>query len=267
LSESFWKDVKTMCKLLFGLLPIMAGIAAAQSTTQPQASPEPGASFEVATIKFHPGPITFSADPIVRGRTVTGTASTLLDMVTTAYGVRYDQVSGGANWVISDHYDLTAKSEGEGTLTKEQAHQMLQTLLANRFQLRVHRETREVASYALVVAKNGHKLKESTADAPGKSFVRGNGVSLHMEATRGTMEGLASQLSHTAGRPVVDRTGLTGYYAFTFDWTPANGAPESDSDTPSMFTAIQEQLGLKLEPTKAPREILVIDHAEKPSEN
>ncbi|HEV3201893.1 MAG TPA: TIGR03435 family protein, partial [Bryobacteraceae bacterium] len=133
--------------------------------------------------------------------------------------------------------------------------------------LRIHRETREVPAYALVVGKNGHKLQESSADAPGKNGVRSGRTGLHMEASRGTMELLASQLSHSAGRPVVDKTGLTGYYAFTFDWMPANATPESDPDTPSMFTAIQEQLGLKLEPTKAPREILVIDHAEKPSEN
>ena len=87
-----------MCKLTFGLLPIVIGIAAAQSTVPPKASAETGASFEVASIKFHPGPITVSADPSVHGRTVTGTASTLVDMITTAYGVRYDQISGAPNW-------------------------------------------------------------------------------------------------------------------------------------------------------------------------
>ena len=93
---------------------------------------------------------------------------------------------------------------------------MIQTLLADQASnLRIHRETREVAAaFALVVGKNGHKLKVSSSDAPGNNFVRGDGTSLHVEATRGTMEKLASQLSHTAGRPVADKTGLTGYYAF-----------------------------------------------------
>ena len=251
-----------MRKLTLGLL-LTIGIAAAQ----PQPSPEAQATFEVASIKFHPGPITFSSDPSPRGRRVTGTASTLLDLITTAYGVKYDQISGGPNWADSDHYDIAAKAEGEGTLTKVEAQRMLQTLLADRFQLRIHRETREVAAYALVVGKSGHKLKESTADEPGKNFVRTDGIGLHMVATKGTMEYLASQLSGSAGRPVVDRTGFTGFYAFTLDWIPATRTLEPDSDAPSMFTAIQEQLGLKLEPTKVPYPMLIIDHAEKPTEN
>jgi uncharacterized protein (TIGR03435 family) len=251
-----------MCRLSFGLLLTLVVIASAQSIIQPGA----GASFEVASIKFHPGPINFSADPAVHGSRVTGTASTLLDLITTAYGVKYDQVSGGPNWAGSDHYDLDAKAEGGIAPTKEQLRQMLQSLLADRFQLKIHRETKEVAAYALVVGKNGHKMKESSADAPGSNFTRG-GIAMHMEYSRGTMERLAGQLSGTAGRPVVDKTGLNGYYKYTLDWTPANRTPESDSDTPSLFTALQEQLGLKLQPAKVPYEFLVIDHAEKPSDN
>lgn len=254
---------QTRCWLLLAV----AGIAAAQSTAQPPAQPEARASFDVASIKLHSGNITFSSDPAVRGRTVTGTASTLLDLITNAYGVRYEQVSGGPSWLSSDHYDISAKAEGEGTLTKEQARQMLQALLEDRFQLKIHRETKEVPVYALVVGKNGPKLKETSADAPGNNFVRGSSAGLHMEATRGTMEQLARQLSTTAGRPVIDRTGLTGYYAYTLDWIPASRTPEPDSDTPSMVTAIQEQLGLKLERSKGPFEMLIVDRAEKPTEN
>src|SRR5438552_17688451 len=113
-----------MCKLLFGLLLAGAGVAAAQSNVQPQPAAEAKASFEVASIKPHPGPITFSADPMIRGSRVTGTACTLLDLVTNAYGVRYDRVSGGPAWANSDHYDIAAKAEGEATLTNDQARQM-----------------------------------------------------------------------------------------------------------------------------------------------
>jgi uncharacterized protein (TIGR03435 family) len=242
-------------RLLFGLLPAVAGIVAAQST------------FEVASIKLHPEPIRVSIDPSVRGRTVTGTASTLLDLITNAYGVKYEQVSGGPGWVKSDHYDVMAKAAGEGTLTKEQAQQMMQALLADRFQLKIRRETKEVPMYALVVGKNGSKLKASSADAAGSNFVRGANGLLHMEATNGTMERLATQLSGSAGRPVIDKTGLKGYYAFMLDWTPANGAAVSNPDAVTVFTAVQEQLGLKLEPTTGPLEMLIINHAEKPSEN
>jgi len=247
------QEARMMRRLLFGALAI-AGAVAAQT-------------FEVATIKFHPEPITSSMDPSVRGARMTGTASTLVDMVITAYGLRYDQVSGGPGWANSDHFDLAAKAEGERPLTQDQARKMLQNLLADRFQLKVHRETKEVPVYALVVAKNGHKLKESSADATGKNFVRTGGGGMHMEAAKGTMEQLARQLSGTAGRPVIDKTGLTGYYAYTLDWSAANRTPETEPEPPVMFTALQEQLGLRLEAAKGPFEMLIIDHAEKPTEN
>ena len=121
--------------------------------------------------------------------------------------------------------------------------------------------------YALVVAKGGPKFKPSTPDATGGYSVRTNDQGLHMETTRSTMDQLSRQLAGTAGRLVVDKTGLTGLYAFTLDWWPANRTPPPDSDLPSMFDALQEQLGLKLEPTKGPLEKLIVDHAERPPEN
>jgi len=224
------------------------------------------ASFEVATIKPHPEPINFSADPSVRGSTVTGTASTLLDIITTTYGLRYDQISGGPGWIKSDHYDLVAKAPGDALITKDQMQSMLQNLLADRFQLKIHRETREVPMYALVVGKSGPKFKVSPeAEALNGVTYVSNG-SLHMKVAKGTMEQLARRLSgNGAGRPVIDQTGLTGLYSYTLDW--ANGTPAADSDAPSLLTAVQEQLGLKLESTKGSVEVLVIDHAEKPSAN
>src|SRR5512143_1579224 len=167
-------------------------------------------SFEVASIKPHPGAVTFSADPMVRGSRVTGTACTLLDMITSAYGIRYDQVSGGTGWIASDRFDIDAKAPGDAPPTADQAHRMMQALLADRFQLKVHREMKEVPAYALVVGRNGPKLKQSAPDAAPGGFVRATDKGLHMEATKGTMERLAAQLSTTAGRPVIDKTGLTG---------------------------------------------------------
>ena len=108
---------------------------------------------------------------------------------------------------------------------------------------------------------------ESASDAPGGSVTRGTERGIRMETTKSTMEGLARQLSVTAGRPVVDKTGLSGFYAFTLDWFPANRIPAPDLDAPSMFAALQEQLGLRLESSKGPMEKLIVDHAEKPSEN
>jgi uncharacterized protein (TIGR03435 family) len=195
-------------------------------------------SFEAASIKLHPEPIAFSSDSAAHGSRVTATAITLIDLITNAYGVRYDQISGGPSWVKSEHYDVVAKAEGESTITKDQLRQMLQTLLADRFQLKIHREAKETPVYQLVVGKGGPKLKEAAPDAKGGYVSRGSDTGqMRMEATKGTMEQLARQLSVTAGRPVIDKTGLTGYYAYTLDWFPANRPVEPDSDIPSIFTA------------------------------
>src|SRR5260370_11687319 len=128
------------------------------------AQPQSPASFEVASIKLHPGPITLSSDPAIRGARVTATASTLRDLITSAYHVRYDQLSGGPGWMSSEHYDVEAKAEGDGALTVERMRPLLQALLAERFQLKIRRETREVPTYALLVNKNGPKLQAVPAD-------------------------------------------------------------------------------------------------------
>jgi len=224
-------------------------------------------SFDVASVKLHPGVVTFSSDPAIHGRTVTATASKLRDLIEYAYAVRSDQISGEPTWAASDHYDLDAKAEGEDTLTTAQSRQMVQALLADRFQLKVHRETQDVPIYALVIGKGGPKFQPSAPDASGGYSVRAGDNGLHMEVKRGTMEQLARQLSNTAGRPVMDKTGLTGNYAYTLDWFPADRTPPPDLDAPSMFAALQEQLGLRLESTKGPMEKLVIDYVEKPTEN
>jgi len=223
-------------------------------------------TYDVATIKYVKGPITHSADPVIRGRTVTGIALTVRDLLTYAYAVRYDQLSGGPSWTGEDHYDIMAKSEGEGALTLAQSRQMMQALLADRFHLQMHRETQDVPVYALVIAKNGPKITPATETTACYS-VRGDDKGLRMEARCGTMEQVARQLAGTGGRYVVDKTGLTGRYAFTLTWWPANRIPPPDSDAPSMFKAVEEQLGLKLESTHGPIEMLIIGHVEKPTEN
>src|SRR5215469_13507311 len=106
------------------------------------------ASFDVATLKFVKGPITHAAGPFVRGRTVTATALTPRDLITYAYDIRYEQLAGGPSWIADDHYDLVAKSEGDGVLATPDARRMTQALLADRFRLQVHRETQEIPMYA-----------------------------------------------------------------------------------------------------------------------
>ena len=236
-------------------------------TVKGGAQEPPQTAFDVASVKAHPGPVTLSADPAVRGRRVVATAVTVFDLITSSYGVRYDQVTGGPKWVREDHYDMEAASEGDGVLTREQMQQMVKALLADRFQLQVHREIQEVPVYLLVVGNNGPKFHPSAPDAAGGYMVTAGERGLHLEARRTTMEALARQLSGNAGRPVLDRTGLAGTYAFTLDWYPANGVRPAELDAPSMFDAVREQLGLRLEAGTGPVERLVIDRVEKPSEN
>jgi uncharacterized protein (TIGR03435 family) len=224
-------------------------------------------SFEVASIKPHPGEVTISADPAVRGSRVIGTASTLLDMITNAYGVRYDQVSGAPNWAGSDHYDVDAKAPGDTPPTAGQARLMMQALLAERFQLKLHRETRQVPVYALVVDKDGPKLKAGAVGVATGGSMRATTIGLRMETKNSGLDWLVGRLAGSAGRPVVDRTGLTGSYEYALDWFPANRVPPADSNVPSMFDAVREQLGLRLESSTGPQEFLVIDSAARPSEN
>ena len=181
-------------------------------------------------------------------------------------GVRTELLSDirRTSWTSSAHFDIVAKAEGDAAPTKNQMRQMIQALLADRFQLKVHRERKELPVFALVVGKNGPKLSEPDPSKPGMRTM-GNATGLHITAWQSTMQQLADQLSNTAGRPVLDKTGLTGTYAWKLDFSPDVAAP--DSGIPTMSTAVQDQLGLRLEAQKAPIEILVIDSAEKPSAN
>jgi uncharacterized protein (TIGR03435 family) len=193
-----------------------------------------------------------------------------------AFGIRADLISGGSGWLDADHYDLTAKVAGDDlaayhALTKEQRGQMLQAVLADRFQLVAHTVTKQLPGYTLTVAKGGFKLQPVPADqrggwGAGFGDIRANGTSI---ATLCTL--LSQQLQQT----VVDQTGLTGIYTFHLQWEQdhprTSGSPDAaaaePSGLPALPTALEEQLGLKLVPTKAPVESLVIDHIERPSEN
>jgi uncharacterized protein (TIGR03435 family) len=273
--------------LLIAGVPTAVSLRAAQQEAQP--------AFDVASIKrtspgIDPGP-RYGLGP----RTHVESA-TLKDLVLLAYDVKDFQVSGGPGWTNSDRYDIDATVEGEsrgtGPAYRTLILRRLQTLLQDRFKLAVHRETKELPIYELVVAKGGFKLqpvKEGSCvpfdaekfRAPGSNPMNfcgygGFGRGFY-EASTGTMADLAYALPMVVGRTVVDKTGIMGVFrihlTFQFVSPPAappdaagNPTPADDAGT-SIFTALQEQLGLKLESSKGPVEVLVIDHVEKPSEN
>jgi uncharacterized protein (TIGR03435 family) len=192
----------------------------------------------------------------------------LKDLITYAYDIKDYQLLGEPRWADIDRYDINAKADGDAALTRELARPMMQALLADRFQLKVRRGTKEMPVYALVVGKNGPKFKESAPDAESMLRLGSSGKGSVMTVTKGSMAQLAGQFSNKNGvdRPVVDKTGLSGGYDYKLEWGN-DGAANADADVVSIFTAIQEQLGLRLEKTTAPIEVLMVDSAAKPSEN
>ncbi|MGB6943658.1 MAG: TIGR03435 family protein [Bryobacteraceae bacterium] len=256
------------------------------ATAFAQEAPSSRPAFEVASIR--------PADPSGRGQfqllpggTVIMRAVTLRLLIQQSYDVRDFQISGGPAWMGSERYDITAKPGNTGDQRASSLDQMrlrLQALLADRFQLKLHRETKELPVFALVVARDGPKLKERPANSGEQGHLRrGRGQLIGQQAS---MHLLVLTLSRQLGRPVLDQTGLQGSYDFELNWTPDTPAgpavrqepggnpgpgpdqsPTPDQNGPAIFTALQEQLGLKLESTKGPVEVLVIDAAEKASEN
>ena len=258
---------------------VLIGLSAsAQTSVQPPA-------FDVVSVK----PTQTAADgaPIEspqNGDGITMRNVTTHEMIDYAYSFHHPElVSGLPEWAKTKNYDLAAKVTDANLaafrkLNQEQRRQMLQAVLAERFQLKVHREPKQAPIYALVVGKKGVKMKESqdrTSVTTGTLLPTAKGIT----GKAVQMATLALMLSRLdLGREVVDRTGLTGRYDFTLRCAPTeamrpviNGQmqPISEEDValPSIFTALQEQLGLKLEPTKGSIEGLVIDHIEQPSEN
>ena len=199
-------------------------------------------------------------------------------------GINQNQVVGEPSWSTSDGFDIEAKVTAVdlptmAKMTFDQRRTMFQQILADRFKLVAHHETRELPVYVLTIAKNGPKLKESAPDDPGtarrKGIMFGFGK---VTATDGSLSMFIAPLSRQLGRTIVDKTGLTGNYDFTLEWTPegaaappAGGSPSGaappDQSGPDIFIAFQEQLGLKLASAKGPVDVVVIDHIERPSEN
>ncbi len=242
-------------------------------------------TFEVATIKpsdpSRPGKI-FT----LRGKDVVTINTTLSDLVTMSYDLHAKQIVGAPAWFDSDKYDLTGRPDVEGQPSVAQLKIMIQKLLADRFQLKFHREKKELAVYTITVTKTGSKVTKSEADAnslPGLFFGRAP-QGMNFNVRNATMAEVASVLQGSVlDKPVVDQTGLTEKYDFTLKFTPdssqmtgfgppppapAGAAAVDPGDAfPDLFTAFQQQLGLKLESTKAPADVIVIDKVEKPSAN
>jgi uncharacterized protein (TIGR03435 family) len=231
-------------------------------------------SFDVATIKATPPDFNGGMFETMRGRQYTVRNYTARDLLVTAFRLHRSAVFGGPTWIETDKYDIDAVTSGDELPSRDARAVMLRELLRVRFNLAVHLEEREVPLYALVVAKNGPKLKASAAENKSVLAPLVNRVFPNRIVTEGraiTVNQLASLLQ--IDRPVVDRTGITGMFDFDVEWVPDaqfNGRlilPAPDTSKPGLFTALQEQIGLRLEPTRGPGQVLIIDRIERPTEN
>jgi uncharacterized protein (TIGR03435 family) len=287
-----------------------------------QAPAEGKAQFEVASVKVHPPPITMVGISNRGGRFIV-TGFSLKMLVGRGYGVPDLKIVGAPAWADSERYDIEAKAPGDTAPGPVQP--MIQALLADRFQLKVHKETRDLPVYELTVPKNGSKMKLSADQTPpaplagrgpgpeagpgGIPGARGplgpspggpgggpgpfdagprprgamgfatNQGHFVFEGSAIPVSALVNALQQRVDRPIVDKTGLNGLFDIRLEWAPGaespplpftqnpDAPPPPPVEGPSVFTAIQEQLGLKLESAKGPAEVIVIDSAQKPSEN
>jgi uncharacterized protein (TIGR03435 family) len=281
-------------RYLLAAFLLASGAAHAQAQPQPQTPPR----FEVASVR----PSTsadrrtlFNMFNLASGGQFTASNVTVKSLLRMAYGIKDFQIAGGPSWTGSDLFDVAAKPDGP--VKPDQFGLMLQSLLADRFGLVVRRETKDMPVYALVVDKNGPKFKDAHESDPvipqlrdrpdlpnaggrraGVSIIRRGRLTTQMT----NMTGLAANLANIVGRTVIDKTGLAGMYDLMLEWSPdenqvANfqsigvpesfGAPPPDWQGPTLFTALEEQLGLKLESQKAPVEMFQIERVERPTEN
>lgn len=241
-------------------------------------------SFEVATIKPNPSGV----HGLIQGLTVTGRTlrtrnASVLDLMGFAFNVQLKQIVNAPGWANDERYDLEGVSDIEGTPSRQQVESMMQKLLADRFGLKYHDDKREMPAFVIDVGKSGSKLVETKVNGPLPQF------SMHPDPAGLTVHAVNAKLDDFAGflqmvvldRPVVNDTGLTGWYDFDVTFTPDdsqfgghaprspqqsnNGAPTDSA--PNLFEAVQQQTGLRLRAERAPVRVIVIDHVEKPSAN
>lgn len=225
--------------------------------------------FEVATVKpSKSAGVSLRLSPSGLFET---TGTSLRDLIKFAYDLHPREIIGGPSWLETEKYDVTGKPDKPGKPDLNRVKVMVQKLLADRFQITFHRDKRELSLYAVKVAKSGAKLTKNDSDPNGlPNFTMGPRELRFRNATMAEFAGILQGVGSIVDRPVVDQTGLgSTRYDFILRWTPNTSQPPADNADapPGLFTAFQEQLGLKLEPTKAPADVLAIDHAERPSAN
>jgi uncharacterized protein (TIGR03435 family) len=261
--------LRKLC-ILAAVVCLTISVASAMPTTSTRLT------FEVASIKFSPpnAGTVYTIKPLPGGSGYTAQNAPVKLMISLMYKVPMRQIIGGADWINTDRFDIEARADHPSSV--DELHLMFQNLLADRFNLKYHIETREGPVYALTVDKSGLKMKaDGTGQAMGIPIVPTTGGGF--KGTQVPMKYLTwwlGQQLQNDGRPVVDETGLSESYDSTMSFAPElppnvsrESLPPELQELPSIFEGVTQQLGLKLEPTRGPVEYFVIDHIEKPSAN
>jgi uncharacterized protein (TIGR03435 family) len=205
----------------------------------------------------------------INGRRVMVESEPVEAMLKFAYGVQHSQIVGAPERIRTERWDVSGVPDAAGKPNLPQFQSMMRKLLAERFGLTLHGEQREMSAYALTVTKGGPKLQRSAGDpngGPGSDGRVSNGIETH-RYTNASMPDLGLMLMIYGDRPIVDQTGLQGRYDFQLRWTKDEAPATATDAPPGLFTAMQEQLGLKLEPARVPADVLVLDAVERPSAN
>ena len=261
-----------VCPAIFGLLVVpvvMAQTPNANVSTEKELPMAADAtpSFLVATIRPSDPDATGGWSFESEGHHIQCARATVADIMAMAYGVQLRQIVNGPAWLSKDRYDINGVPDVPGIPNVIQLRGMYQKLLAERFHLALHQEMREMPIYAITVAKGGPLLKVADPNEHLNTGNSGDGHQRTLKFTSVAMPELAHNLEFYEDRPVVDQTSLQGRYDFTLKWTYDISAESEPGSPPSLFTAIKEQLGLRMDAVKGPAEVVVIDHLERPSEN
>ena len=252
----------------WGKTALISGLAIVASDVQrtnAQAVVAPATQgFEVASVRPHVGEDDHQETNLLPGGRYVGTNATVRKLIRLAFGVEDEQIVGAPGWIDKDRYDIDAKTGSSARLEPPEFQRDLQALLEDRFQFRFHRETRERTVYWLVVPKGGVKLKEAAAEETSSMSTNANGTRKVLQATSMSMKDLAGALSRQTHKEVEDHTGLAGRFDVKLEW---DDGPDPDAQMPSIFTAVQEQLGLKLNAAKGEVGVIVVDRVERPSAN
>ena len=260
--------------LVVAVLVMFSRISASQTAPPMAADADP--SYEVATIK--PSQPDERRMVQVQGVRLFTASTSLVDLMMFAYGVHSLQVTGGPEWMKTEKFDVLIQPNMPGRPSTAQMRSIVRKLLADRFKLTFHPAQKELPVYGIVAAKGGPKLTPAAADSIATNTAAIGFSEGAMTVMNATMAEFASLMQRYVGldRPIVDHTGIGGKHDFKLSWTPDpsqfNGSPPwpatNDANSPpGLYSAIQEQLGLKVQPMKEPTDVLVIDGVEKPSEN